>query len=137
MTSSPGSFLFVYGTLRPGCGHPMAKYLADHGQLIGAAKVAGRLYDLGPFPGLVEPVAADHWVRGEVYELSDWEHTLAEIDRYEDSVNDSPLPMLFERLAAEVTLEDGRVLWTWVYWYRGDFRAEQRIVSGDYLARAR
>ncbi len=34
--------LFVYGTLRPRCRHPMAAFLAERGAYRGEAKVAGQ-----------------------------------------------------------------------------------------------
>ena len=44
--------LFVYGTLRRGSGHPMSRFLAARARLLAGARVPGRLYDLGGFPGL-------------------------------------------------------------------------------------
>src|SRR5262245_63792883 len=75
--------LFAYGTLRPGAGHRMAAYLARRGRLLGPARAPGRLYDLGRYPGMTGPRAADEWVRGDVYELDDPAATLAVLDRYE------------------------------------------------------
>ena len=45
--------LFVYGTLRDDPAHDMFHVLAANAELIGEATVAGRLYDLGEYPGLV------------------------------------------------------------------------------------
>jgi gamma-glutamylcyclotransferase (GGCT)/AIG2-like uncharacterized protein YtfP len=124
-------YLFVYGTLRRRSRHPMARRLAGAARLIGTAKIAGRLYDLGRFPGLKEPRSSHEWVQGEVYDLGDnSERTLQEMDAYENA--ESPPPTPYERQLATVLLADGRTMKVWVYWYRGDVREEQFIASGSY-----
>src|SRR5262245_24854588 len=122
-------YLFVYGTLRRGSPHPMARFLAERARYVGIAKIRGKLYDLGRYPGLVP--ASEAWAIGDVYELPDGDATLAELDRYENG----PAPRLiqFERAQVEVTLADGTTLAAWVYWYRGGVQAAQPIASGDYL----
>jgi gamma-glutamylcyclotransferase (GGCT)/AIG2-like uncharacterized protein YtfP len=120
--------LFVYGTLRPGCAHPMARFLAERGRLLGRAKIQGRLYDLDWYPGLLEPAAADDWVQGDLYELADPDATLPKLDRYEIGAS-----ALFERRFALVRSEAEGDVTAWVYYYRGKVNAGQRIASGDYL----
>lgn len=124
--------LFVYGTLRRCCSHPMAKYLAERARWLGAGMVGGKLYDLGRYPGMTPASTAEATVRGDVYEVTDAE-TLAELDRYENA--ESPLPAHFERQTTTARLSDGRTVTVEVYWFRGSVREEQRIVSGDYAER--
>ncbi len=123
--------LFVYGTLRRRSRHPMARRLAQAALHVGAARIAGRLYNLGRFPGLKGPRSPNDWVHGDVYNLGDnSEATLREMDAYENA--ESPPPTPYERQLATVRLEDGRVLTAWVYWYRGDVGEEHFIPSGSY-----
>ena len=125
------TYLFVYGTLKRRSRHPMARRLAQAARHVGAARIAGRLYDLGRFPGLKEPGSPSDWVQGDVYDLgADGEQTLQEMDAYENA--ESPPPTPYERLLATVTLSDDSEMATWVYWYRGTVREEQFIASGSY-----
>src|SRR5262249_18535424 len=121
--------LFVYGTLRPLSLHPMAKWLAERAAFMGAGTMAGRLYNLGRYPGMTEAGSMAELVVGDVYQLAD-DETIRELDRYENA--ESPLPSFFERGSAEVTLADGRKLQAMVYWFRGRVDEAHRIGSGDY-----
>jgi gamma-glutamylcyclotransferase (GGCT)/AIG2-like uncharacterized protein YtfP len=127
---NPPRYLFVYGTLRPCSGHPMARLLAERARHVGAARAAGRLYNLGRFPGVLEAANEKDWVLGDVYELPAEPSLLEELDRYENG--ESPLPAFFDRQATEAVLATGETLPVWIYWYRGRIREEQRIISGDY-----
>lgn len=120
--------LFVYGTLRTGSGHPMADFLASRGRLVQAALMPGRLYDLGPYPGMT-PGAG--FVRGELYELAEPSATLELLDRYESCPNDEAAA--FERAVAQVALDLGQSVAAWVYYFRGPVSEDQYVASGDYL----
>ena len=67
-------YVFIYGTLRAGEINDIGVAAARHGiaapQFIGRAAVAGRLYDFGDYPGLVQDEAAG-LVRGDVYAIED------------------------------------------------------------------
>lgn len=109
----------------------MAKRLAQSARHVGAARIAGRLYHLGRFPGLKEARSASDQVEGDVYDLGeDAEKILQEMDAYENA--ESPPPTPYERELASVILADGRVLRTWVYWYRGAVSEENFIATGSY-----
>jgi gamma-glutamylcyclotransferase (GGCT)/AIG2-like uncharacterized protein YtfP len=125
------NFLFVYGTLRRRSRHPMARRLEASARHVGAATIAGRLYDLGRFPGLKGPRSPDDWVQGDVYDLGEnAKPTLREMDAYENA--ESPPTTPYERELAAALLDDGRTLMVWVYWYRGEVREEQLIASGSF-----
>jgi gamma-glutamylcyclotransferase (GGCT)/AIG2-like uncharacterized protein YtfP len=124
------NLLFVYGTLRRRSRHPMARQLAERADYRGAATIAGRLYDLGRYPGLLEPAAAGDVVQGDLYELGDDPATLQAMDAYENL--ESPRPAFFERQLATVRCADGRSCEAWVYYFRGIVRDEQRVASGCY-----
>lgn len=124
------TLLFVYGTLRRRSRHPMARQLAQKARYLGTATIAGRLYDLGRYPGLLEPAAAGDRVHGDLYDLGDDPATLPAMDAYENA--ESPLPAFFDRQRASIRLDDGDECAAWVYWFRGPVREEQRIASGCY-----
>jgi gamma-glutamylcyclotransferase (GGCT)/AIG2-like uncharacterized protein YtfP len=125
-------YLFVYGTLRPGTGHPMSTFLERHARFLGRGKTPGRLYDLGSYPGIREALDESDWVSGDVYELTDPDMILQELDRYEGCGKTDPRPWYFERFPVPVTREDDQLLTCWVYFYRRDVPEERRITSGDY-----
>ncbi len=109
----------------------MARRLAEAARYVGSARIAGRLYDLGRFPGLKEAISSSDWVEGDVYDLGDEaDRVLREMDAYENA--ESPPPTPYERLAATVILADGVSQTAWVYWYRGAVDEARFIASGSY-----
>ena len=117
--------LFVYGTLRRGCDNRFAKLLSERGRFISAAKVAGRLYDFGRYPGAVRSDQPIHWLQGEVHRLDD-RQLLQLLDEYEGSE--------FSRAVVSVQTEDHGTIDCWIYWYVGPATGRP-IASGDWLQR--
>src|ERR1700693_369060 len=91
--------LFVYGTLRRGSKNKFARLLHAHAQFAGNARICGRLYRLGSYPGAISSNQAGEWVRGEVYSLQDPCWILSSLDGYEGPQ--------FERAKLEVRLDSG------------------------------
>jgi gamma-glutamylcyclotransferase (GGCT)/AIG2-like uncharacterized protein YtfP len=119
--------LFVYGTLRRGSNNQFARLLSEQQQLLGMARVPGRLYDLGSYPGARRADHSNEWILGEVFRLDDPGKLLAALDDYEGSE--------FERVIVPVHLDDGRSIDCWIYWYVG--AAPGRLVaSGDWFLKA-
>lgn len=58
--------VFVYGTLRRGGRNDIARYRPAP-QWIGEANIAGTLFDLGAYPGIV--LGGERRVKGEVYAI--------------------------------------------------------------------
>jgi len=116
--------LFVYGTLRSGFQNEFARLLAERETLLGGARIHGKLYDIGRYPGLVLSPAPEEWAIGEVFRLHDADRTLAILDQYEGGE--------FTRVTATILMEAGEQL-AWVYVYNGQVAEERRILSGDYL----
>jgi gamma-glutamylcyclotransferase (GGCT)/AIG2-like uncharacterized protein YtfP len=117
--------LFAYGTLRRGA--PMHGLLEGRTTWLGAASVAGRLVDLGAFPGLAPALSPRDRVHGDLFEISEaeCEELLDALDRYEGAS--------FERVQQRVDGPDGPAT-AWLYVYRGDLDGAQVLTSGDYLA---
>jgi gamma-glutamylcyclotransferase (GGCT)/AIG2-like uncharacterized protein YtfP len=118
--------LFVYGTLRSGFSNPHARRLHAGSTLVGRARVRGRLYDLGRYPGLRLSVDGDDWVTGELYKISD-ESLVRELDEYEGAE--------YRRVLAAARLDDGREMQTWVYEHAAPLSEARRIASGEDLRR--
>lgn len=125
--------LFVYGTLRRASPHPMARFLEQKACWLGPASAPGRLYDLGPFPGMTEAQSDQGRVQGDVYELPGTGQTLAELDRYEGCACAEEELGPFTRRAVPVRLASGEELTAWVYFYGGPVWEGQRIASGDWI----
>ncbi len=101
-------------------GYALHPVLARGAAFVGAARVRGRLLDLGRYPGLIAGPGAVH---GEVFRI-DRPELLPALDR-EEGYN-------FERRPATVTLARGRRARAWVYWYRGSQNGAVRIPDGKY-----
>lgn len=102
-------FLFVYGTLRRASTHPMARYLADNADFVGEGTVAGKIHDLGRYPGLVEATSPEQRVAGEVFRLRHADDTFPRLDEYECC------PTLYERRLTDITMCDQLQRKAWVY----------------------
>lgn len=116
---------FAYGTLRPGA--TMHALIEGRVTVLGAATAPGRLVDLGHFPGLVDALAPDDRVLGELCEIpgADAAALLDVLDRYEGES--------FERVRRTVQGPSGAAE-AWVYRWRGDPSGRPAIPGGDYLA---
>lgn len=125
------SLLFVYGTLRAFVNIPMARRLRRCARHLGPARAPGRLYDLGPYPGITAPGRSGEWVAGDLYELRSPRGLLRVLDRYEAGAAGRERPR-FVRVRSLVLLADGRRRSAWLYLYRPPVRAQTRIRSGDY-----
>ena len=78
------TYLFVYGTLmsraRGLLGASQRARLGLKGTSLGEATIAGRLVDLGTYPGLLEPAAAGDIVHGELFRLDRPEEVMSWLD---------------------------------------------------------
>jgi gamma-glutamylcyclotransferase (GGCT)/AIG2-like uncharacterized protein YtfP len=117
--------LFVYGTLRRGSNNKFARLLSERGTFVMDARVPGRLYDFGAYPGAVPSDRPDHWIHGEIHRLED-PSLLASLDEYEG--------LEYARAMVSATLEDGQIIDCWAYWYVGGSKGSL-IESGDWLQR--
>ena len=124
MTALDSCRLFVYGTLRRGSQNKFARLLHAHAQFTGDARMRGRLYRLGSFPGAVPSSVDGEWIRGEVFIIDDPRWIVESLDDYEGSS--------FQRNKAEVKFDCGGTVDAWVYIYCGASKGP-RIRSGDWL----
>jgi gamma-glutamylcyclotransferase (GGCT)/AIG2-like uncharacterized protein YtfP len=125
MSSERG--LFVYGTLKSNFGkNRFARYLAGNADLIGRARMPGRLYGLKRYPALRRPQSDADWVTGEVYRLRCPVPTLQTLDAYEGRD--------YRRVRGLATLEDGLEVGCWVYVFSRSLARWRRVDSGRWPA---
>lgn len=127
-------YLFVYGSLLSPLGHPAHGILDQQAEFLGSARITGRLYDLGAYPGLVIMPGQGGRVWGEVYRLNQPRAVLPRLDAYEEG--SAALRRSGEyrrkRVIARFVRGGGRVR-VWVYVYQRPVRGRIRIQGGDYL----
>ena len=156
--------LFVYGTLRRGfAGHSLLQGLGA--RYVGKGRICGELFDLGDFPGAVEPHNPTQWpgayagggskstVHGSAGAIKS-EHVCEDGVRVVGEVFRIPNPerafrildayertpgarRLYSRRPTEVKLERGDRVTAWVYWLNRAPKGMRRIISGDYANKAR
>lgn len=124
--------LFVYGTLRRGHENPAARRLAVEARYQGPATLAGRLVDLGSYPGLIPALQPTEQVQGELFELPENGNLLDYLDRYEGCHPDDPEPHEYCRIVCTATDEDGVRIWCWTYLYQLPVEESRILATGDW-----
>lgn len=123
--------VFFYGTLMTPFNRA-ARRRVDHDlSYAGRGTISAALFDLGIYPAAVP--ASDSQVWGEVYEMSHPTIVLRSLDELEGFSPEEPESSLYTRRRAMVTLEDGRAVDAWAYFYNAPLGRAERIESGDYL----
>lgn len=126
----PSPFLFVYGTLLSGYDGEQSRCLAKQATLLGSAKLAGRLFAVTWYPGLVESHEADEIVHGEVHRLHHPARSLVWLDAYEGLVPGTLHGREYDRVLRPVQLLGSAMVDAWVYFYRAGVDGCQPIPSG-------
>ena len=127
--------VFFYGTLMAGFDRRRRAGIDSKLRYMGRGSIQGSLFDLGLYPAAVP--AAEGFVWGEVYEITDPETVLAALDDIEGYRHDDSDRSLYRRAQAEVALPDGGHAMAWVYFYNAPLGRAPRIASGDYLEHTR
>ncbi len=131
------NLLFVYGTLLRGdrgtTGREQRVRLARESRVLGSAWMAGRLYNLGRYPGLVVAQGAGDVVHGEVLEFIDAERSLRWLDAYEGIVPGHHPHNEYERVLLPVQGLNNRTVDAWVYVFLQDVEAATLIPNGRWL----
>jgi gamma-glutamylcyclotransferase (GGCT)/AIG2-like uncharacterized protein YtfP len=129
--SAQTDLVFFYGTLMTGFHRPGRMRLDMLLRLVGRGWISAALFDLGIYPAAIP--ADDSRVWGEVHRMVDADSVLSELDEIEGYSADEPDASLYRRAEITVTLEDGRRVPAWVYFYDAPLGRAPRIESGDYL----
>lgn len=104
---------FAYGTLKRGfC---REKCWPKPAKKVKKGWIRGKLFDLGPYPGLAEGM---EWVEGELWVMSpdDMNATIQELDVVEGYHQDTDED-LYTRKTVEVLLEDGSKSLAYTYYF--------------------
>lgn len=121
--------LFVYGTLQRG--HLMHGLLEPLGKYLGDAKVHGRLYDLGGYPGLILD-GQGKAVQGELYLLDRPGRAFKILDAYEGCYGGGAVGSEYRRVRCTV-ITDGRVVdGVWIYEYARPVTGLPLLEEGVY-----
>ncbi|WP_295532260.1 gamma-glutamylcyclotransferase [uncultured Pseudacidovorax sp.] len=121
--------VFVYGTLRRGGSNDIHRFGLPAPRFRGTGHIAGVLYDLGPYPGVL--LGGEGRVVGEVYEVvPEVERALDALEEVRDDDEGE-----YRRRQALAVLDDGRQVACLVYEIHPR-RARERpvIASGDWIA---
>jgi gamma-glutamylcyclotransferase (GGCT)/AIG2-like uncharacterized protein YtfP len=132
MPSQPTA-IFVYGTLQRG--QCRERNWPRPPMRIEDATVQGALYDLGPYPALVE---GNDCIAGELWHLTDADlpETLRELDRVEAFYGRAD--DLYQRVTIRCHTPTGPVLaWTYRYARPGDMKVAQRIAPSATTGQCR
>ena len=126
--------LFVYGTLRPGLARDGLAAPLQALRHLGAARVRGRLLDLGAYPGAVLDAGAAGEIVGELLEVTQAE-LLAALDAYEGFDPLRPEDSLFVRTEATARCEDGREIRCQIYVYVQARNGAAEVPDGEWRGR--
>ncbi len=130
-------FLFVYGTLRRGSGHPMQALLARRARWVGPALFRGRLFRVAAYPAVVPSKRPGERVRGDLYALGASGPLLDVLDAYEGCDAAKSAPSEYVRIRLPVRLRRGPCVEAWLYVYNRPLRHLRRLSSGDFLSSRR
>ncbi|BAK66480.1 hypothetical protein SLG_18050 [Sphingobium sp. SYK-6] len=121
--------LFTYGQLMPGGTGYQTLGLEHRTRHLGPDRVAGRLYHLGDYPGLI--TGAHGIVQGEVLEFEE-PGLIEEIDLYELYDPENPVGSEYRRIEVDL-LDSPRRVWT--YEYNRTVRDRPIIATGNWRMR--
>ena len=123
--------VFFYGTLMTPFNRAGRLRVDQHLAYTGRGTIAGALFDLGIYPAAVPAPDARVW--GEVYRMDHPTIVLQALDELEGCRAEEPESSLYTRELTPVTLESGRSVDAWAYFYNAPLGRAERIPSGDYL----
>jgi gamma-glutamylcyclotransferase (GGCT)/AIG2-like uncharacterized protein YtfP len=92
----------------------MFHVLAKTARFTSDARVAGRLNDLGAYPGMSLSSPTGH-VKGEVYEVHPhhWTRVIQKLDEYEGCGDSDPEPHEYRRQQVQAELPSGQSVDAW------------------------
>ena len=125
-------YLFLYGTLKPDGADREIADIVSQLRSVGRGYVAGKLYDLGDYPGVVIDHSSTSSVKGLLVEMPSDEAVLSALDKYEEFDPSNPRDSLFVRTKTRVRLTDGRSVKGWIYVYNRNPGSAPLIRGGHY-----
>lgn len=125
--------LFLYGTLLPSAAPKEIAGIVKRFRRLGSARVRGKLYDFGDYPGAVLDNTARTVVHGELVELPPDDNVLEALDQYEEFDRLNPRKSLFVRKKTTIRLANGSTCEGWIYVYNKRPGKARVVRGGDYL----
>ena len=125
-------YLFLYGTLLPDQAPAEIAAILKSLRRIGPARVRGRLYDFGEYPGALLVPSSKTIIQGEVFELPSTRATLKALDQYEEFDPTNTEASLFIRTKTRARLTDGNQVDCWMYVYNDDPGTAPLLADGNY-----
>jgi gamma-glutamylcyclotransferase (GGCT)/AIG2-like uncharacterized protein YtfP len=125
--------IFVYGSLRSGFQNPAYEYISKYFNLVGEAKVKGRMYDLGSFPAAI-PANDDSYIIGELYQHNnncEFSWAIEQLDAYEGLSPEEGDVELYRRERVTAYYGANETTEAWIYWFNGSVDGHPIIASGD------
>ncbi len=122
--------IFFYGTLMRTFPLRARAGIDDWLEYVGSGRVAGVLFDLGSYPGLV--VDSGNEVCGEIYRILDPFKLFDRVDTIEDYCATAPSEGEYVRQRMSAILDDGRATIVWGYVYNQRLPSFGRIECSDY-----
>lgn len=129
-------YLFVYGTLQPGCAPAQIAGVAARLRPVGEGFVHGALYDVGGYPGAMPHADAAGKIFGTVMGLPDDPDVLRELDAYEEIDPQAPETSEYVRELQLVELVAGGTLECWFYRYNWRTDEIPRVPSGNWKTKS-
>jgi gamma-glutamylcyclotransferase (GGCT)/AIG2-like uncharacterized protein YtfP len=121
-------WIALYGSLMRGLGAMESLGVSDRLRYVGPCICAGKLFDLGDYPGLRR---GDARVVGELFALIE-PQVIDVLDEFEGFDPERPRESLYLRERVELILPARTQAWIYLYNHIPDARA--RVVSGDWRA---
>jgi len=122
--------IFFYGTLMRTFPLRARAGIDDWLEYVGSGRVAGVLFDLGSYPGLVVDSGSE--VCGEIYRILDPFKLFDRVDTIEDYCATAPSEGEYVRQRMSAILDDGRATIVWGYVYNQRLPSFGRIECSDY-----
>lgn len=128
--------LFVYGSLLSGIAHPQGERLRREADLLGPARLQGRLFRVSWYPGVTTCDDAADIVHGELYRLRDPSSALRWLDEYEGVTAGATTVASLDDYARSIhritAAGDGAVYDAWVYVFQQDTNGLVRVTDGRW-----
>ena len=107
--------------------------LASYCDYFAEARMQGKLYQIGNYPGAIASNNAHHIVQGELYRVINSEKVFTLLDDYEECTEQHPYPHEYQRKKLTISMVGGGTVSAWVYIYNRDVAKLSHIACGDYL----
>jgi gamma-glutamylcyclotransferase (GGCT)/AIG2-like uncharacterized protein YtfP len=129
-------YIFLYGSLiSKKSPKEVKRLISKYCSFIDHGYISGKLYFLGSYPGAVISENIEDRVYGRVYEVTNGEYFFRLLDEYEDYQKENLENSEFIRIKSKVFLLSSKeVLNCWLYYYNGEVKDKEEIISGDYLS---